>query len=361
MLTVLFRCDASSVIGFGHLMRSIALAEALQESGDDVRFLIREEPSAARVLQDAGLSASWLPASCSLDEVSRALRQAVDDARSGGCVPWVVIDSSQEPRRQSTAALGAGARVLVVDDLGWSHGRVQALVNPNLDAEPSWYPQANGTRLLLGAAYILLRREVLDLPPRADVGAAVRRLLVTLGGSDVHNRTALVVQGLAALEERHRYQLDVDVVLGHGNIHEPEIRRLIAVRGLRCTVHCGVLRMSSILSRADLAITAAGGTVYETARCGIPTLMMVLSENQQRNAAAFERNGLSVLLGRADRLSPSAVADAVGRLMADPQRRTAMNARCRAVVDGRGAERIRQALLAMEMEPAAASCGGVGR
>ena len=347
MLRVLIRCDASAAIGFGHLMRCIALAQRLKASGDQVTFLIRKEPAAVRILRQAGLPAIWLPRGCALGRVVGRLKQLIEASRAAGRSPWVVVDSYEATQRQSRAALASGARVLVVNDAGDAPAHVHAIVNPNLDAARAWYPNANGARLLLGAPYALLRCEFQTVLRPASANT-VRRILVTLGGSDTGNRTELVLRGLGLLDERRRRALDIHVVLGFGNRRGAAMRRLARQLGLRCRVHQGVDRMAPMLSRADVAITAAGGTVFEAARCGVPLAMVVLANNQRRNAAAFVRRGLGLRLGHAETLTPRAVANGIARLLDDAPLRAAMRARGRALVDGQGAGRIRQAMASME-------------
>jgi len=374
-MRVLIRCDASAAIGFGHLMRCIALAQRLKASGDQVSFLIREEPAAVRILRQAGLPAVWLPRRCALNTVLGRLKRLVASSRAAGQSPWVVVDSYEAPQRQSRAALAAGAQVLVVNDAGHAPAHVHAIVNPNLDASRAWYPNANGARLLLGAPYALLRREFHTVRRSASAAAArrvaarsaargtsspagivparslagtVKRILVTLGGSDAGNRTALVLQGFGLLEERRRRALEIHVVLGFGNGRAVVITRLARQLGLRCRVHRGVDRMAPMLARADMAITAAGGTLFEAARCGVPLAMVTLAKNQQRNAAAFARRGLGLRLGSAATLTPRAVANGITRLLDDAPLRASMRARGCALIDGQGPRRIRQAMAAME-------------
>jgi len=351
MSQILFRCDASSDIGFGHLMRSVALAEACQSRGDRVRFLIREHAGAVQVLDEAGLAATWLRADAASDGVEQAICREVR-AMSDGQPRWVVVDHYDQPARQCGVARDAGAQVLRIDDLGGAWTPVQALVNPNLDAQVSWYPEASGGRLLLGAEYALLRRKFLAFPRPTVRSDAVRRIAVTLGGSDRHNRTALMMDGLSALPEEQRRGVTVDVVLGPGFRQTEAIEALAATAGYVCMIHRDAPRISEVLAGADLAVTAAGGTLYEAAFLGIPSLTVTLAANQENNADAFARRGITISMGPAATLSPAAVARAVGALMRDPARRAEMRARGQALIDGQGAERIR-AILAVDSQEAA--------
>lgn len=346
-LTVLFRCDASPQIGFGHLMRCLALAEACVAAGDQVRFLSREDAGARRALERAGREVHWLPASAPLAQVTSGLREAARGAAEAGPV-WAVVDSYDHPGEQVAAAISAGALTLALDDLGWFAGHPQVLLNPNLDAAGSWYPETAGTVLLLGASYALLRGEF----ARARDAAAARArnpvcaLLVTLGGSDRANRTAMVLQGLSELPAELRRGLTVEVVLGPGTAHQETIEACVSRAGYRSVLHIGTERMSELLSRADLAVTAAGGTVYEAAALGVPAAMLMLAENQRANLQAFARRGLGISLGEAAACTPSRVADIVGRLIADEPLRRRMSAAGLSAVDGQGPARVREAMAA---------------
>ena len=345
MRSVVFRCDASPDLGYGHLMRCVALAECFQAHGDQVSVLIREAPGAAAALQRAGIGARWLPRECSLTEILQAMRAWITQSRGvhpGS--PWVVIDSYEQTARQIAVARDAGARVLVIDDVGGLAANAHFLVNPNLDAQASWYPGVNGTQLLLGGSYALLRKEFLLQQPRRDQSAPLGRVLVTLGGSDRQNRLAMVLTGLAKLPTRWRAHLQVAVVLGPGYRYGADIQTLAHRVGARVTLHTAVARMAELMGDVNLAIAGAGSTVYELAYLGVPMVMVTLADNQTRNAEAFSRHGLAISLGPPEHLTPSRVAQVVASLSDDAVQRLAMSVRARAAVDGLGGERIYDAM-----------------
>lgn len=345
MLTIVIRCDASSAIGFGHLMRCLALAQACRCHGDCVRIVIRHDAGAACVLRDGDVEVAWLPSGCSVEEAATGWRDEVCRAGRAGPV-WSVVDIYEQPALVTRIAQQAGAFVLMIDDEGQTNVPAQLLVNWNLDAETSWYPSTSA-HLLLGGSYACLRQEFFDTAARTDTPAVARRVMVTLGGSDAGNRTVLVVQGLARLSLAQRRELAVDVVLGPGYAYRQELERLLASLGLPCTLHQHVETMADLMRQADLGIIAAGGTLYEAACLGLPALVVVVADNQVPNAEAFGRRGLAVILGRTDSLMPFEIATAAGRLIGDPQARARMRALGPSCIDGRGAERIRQAMLAM--------------
>ena len=346
MMTIVIRCDASPAIGFGHLMRCLALADRCRRQGDAVRVVIREDAGAARVLREAGVDAAWLPSACSVEQAAAGLRDELRPAADETGPVWSVVDTYEQPARYAQAAQQAGASVLMIDDGGQAHVTAQLLVNWNLDADASWYPSHASAQLLLGGSYACLRREFSNAAPRA-ASPSVRRVLVTLGGSDAGNRTALGLQALAQLPAAQRQGLRVDVVLGPGCAHREALEQLLPSLGFRCALQQNVAHMSDLMRQADVGIIAAGGTLYEAACLGLPSLVMVLADNQVPNADAFGRRGLAVVMGRADSLAASDIAAAAGRLIEDAEARARMQVEGPACVDGRGAERIRQAMLAL--------------
>lgn len=343
--SVLFRCDASSAIGYGHLMRGVALAERFQAHGDDVTFLIHEDAGASRVISRAGVPARWMPGSAGMPEVLTSIQEEIRKrARQDGPRVWAVVDSYEDAAAQTRCAREADARVLVVDDWGRVDHAAHVLVNPNVDAAASWYPGANGTRLLLGASYAFVRQEFMGQAVARDRSAPVRRVVVTLGGGDLHHQVMAVLRGLEVLSPAQRAGLDVDVVLGHGYREADQAVAFAQTAPYRCHVRQGVFDIAALMSRADLAISGAGGTLYELAYLGVPTVALTLSDSQVRNAQAFAARGAAVSLGMADQLTPAWLAAAVEPVLSDPHRRRTLSERGRALCDGHGPERIREAM-----------------
>jgi spore coat polysaccharide biosynthesis predicted glycosyltransferase SpsG len=89
---------------------------------------------------------------------------------------------------------------------------------------------------------------------------------------------------------------------------------------------------------ADLAVTAAGMTLYECLASGTPVVATCLADNQRPNFEALSRAGLIM---RGEPL----LSKAVLRLAEDAALREALSARGREVVDGKGAPRVAAEIL----------------
>jgi len=102
--------------------------------------------------------------------------------------------------------------------------------------------------------------------------------------------------------------------------------------------------MPEQIAHADVAIGGAGTTSWEMCFLGLPGLGVVLADNQQGVADELSKQGILVNLGRSSELAQSTVATELRRLAGSPSARREMSVRGRALVDGRGAERVVSAL-----------------
>ncbi|WP_322522123.1 hypothetical protein SR882_04360 [Guyparkeria halophila] len=203
--------------------------------------------------------------------------------------------------------------------------------------------QASGrTRFLHGPAYAVLREEFAEACEAAYRSLGENpRLFVTFGGGDDFGAgECLLPPLLEAFPE-----LAVDVVTTRANSGLAVIEALCRTHGKRAALHVGPDRMQPLMCRAGAALIAGGTTTYELAAVGIPFLVVTLVENQRAQAAAWADLGAAVDLGSVDERSVGDRAvTAVDALVRDAGACQAMRQAGRRQVDGRGAERILEAL-----------------
>ncbi len=331
--TLLLRADASSRIGTGHVMRCLALAQAWQDAGGRAHFASAHDLGSlgARLAAD-GFDCTRIDAEAGSQGDALATAQLAHDLRAG----WVVVDGYHFDARYQQALKAAGPRVLLLDDYGGAgHYHAGLVLNQNLGADAAWYARREpDTRLLLGTRYALLRREF--RPWRCwkrTVPEAARKVLVTLGGADPDNRTLLVVE---ALERIAALGLEAIVVVGASYGHLATLRDH---RG-RIDIRRNVTDMPALMAWADVAVAAGGTTSWERALLGLPSLVLVLADNQTAVAAACEQAGLAVNLGRAEHLPSGRLAEELTALLENRERRLAMAQKGRECVDGNGATRV---------------------
>ena len=189
-----FRCDAGRSIGTGHLIRCLALAEALMERGWACRFL--SLPGSRAAVSRFARQAMEIVEAHAVDDPG-AVRALVPQ----GC-DLFVLDSYRLGIQHETALKGWASSTLVLDDRPFRRHAADILLDPTLGRAPGAYEAlvAKDTRLLLGPAYALLRREFSGARPRAlarrTSADAVAKILVSFGGGcGVRPALDLVLEG----------------------------------------------------------------------------------------------------------------------------------------------------------------------
>jgi len=339
---MLVRADASPAIGSGHVMRCLALAKAWQSTGGSVAYLMAESIPALE--ERLGREFALKKISATPGSVSDA-EQTVAEARRGNAA-WVVVDGYRfDPdyiRKLKIAGKiaekRAGLRVLFLDDDGrFDFYAADVVLNQNISAAPEMYGKREAfTRLLLGSDYILLRPEFLAEPQAHEQPAIGRKVLVTMGGSDSENVTGKVLLALSQVKA----DFEARVVIGGGNSRHEELQSLAERLSGRVQIERSPANMAPLMQWADVAISGAGGTCWELAYLGLPSIVIALSRDQQGIAKGLEEREIAVSLGWHANLSEERISDALNHLLVDRGRRVAMSERGRRLVDGRGAARV---------------------
>ncbi|NLG87406.1 MAG: UDP-2,4-diacetamido-2,4,6-trideoxy-beta-L-altropyranose hydrolase [Firmicutes bacterium] len=177
-----------------------------------------------------------------------------------------------------------------------------------------------------GWQYVCLREEFLRAYYEPKANPQAKNLLITFGGADPGNLTCLALQ--AAAEALGNCNAELDVVIGLGNPRIQEISTLVdqvskCFSDLR--LHTHVKRMSSLMHRADLAITSNGRTVFELASCGVP--MISISQNYREASHTFGRlNGGVIDLGLAEHVTIAQLAQNIRDVWLAPEKRLQMQA-----------------------------------
>jgi UDP-2,4-diacetamido-2,4,6-trideoxy-beta-L-altropyranose hydrolase len=340
--TLLIRADASVALGTGHVMRCFALAQAWQEAGGKVVFaMVDPLPSVRERLLCEGMDVVPMESQVgSIDDNRHTveLNRRCDAA-------WVLVDGYHFGAAYQRDLKAAGAQILFVDDDGSSeHYAADLILNQNSNADESSYKSREPhTRLLLGSRYVLLRREFWRWQKwKREIPSLGRKVLITMGGTDPDNITALAI---AALKETRIEGLEALVVVGGNNPHLESLERLAA----ECRGSVRLLRepanMPELMAWADLALTAAGGTLWELLCMGCSVLSFARNVVQAEIVSRLDDEGIVGRLGYPHETKRMQVVTALEELANSQERRARFCRLARQRIDGGGARRVFEALV----------------
>ncbi|GGK09172.1 UDP-2,4-diacetamido-2,4,6-trideoxy-beta-L-altropyranose hydrolase [Pseudomonas matsuisoli] len=353
-MNIVFRVDASLAMGTGHVMRCLTLARALREQGHACLFISREHDGNLNALiGDAGFGLHVLPIGRAQDNDlyhSRWLgaSQAEDAAASQAPIAawrphWLVVDHYALDHRWEALVTPAGCRVLVIDDLADRCHVCDLLLDQNLGRHIDDYRKrvpdhctllVGPGNALLRADFSLLRHSSLIRRERGDL----QNVLIALGGVDQHNHTGNILDALNSCELPDGIRFTV--VLGATAPHLQAVTAAARSCPWPVEVLSGIDDMPRRMAEADLAVGAAGGTSWERCCLGVPTLMVILAENQKSGATALAASGAAVLID-ASRSLVAQLQCAFDQLQASPRRQQMAIAASR-ITDGQGTERLLQ-------------------
>lgn len=338
MKKLLVRVDAGSRMGMGHVMRCLALAQAWQEAGGEAAFLMAPGGDAIHpTLQSEGLQILSLASRCGTVEDAHEAAAAASNMDAD----WIVVDGYQFNAEYQRILKDAGRLLLFFDDYGHcDHYCADIVLNQNPQASEDLYPSREpSTRLLVGVKYALMRREFrCQSPSSRDFPDTAGKILVTLGGSDPENVTLKVMEALRALT----IPGETRVLVGPMNAN---LAILEAAAGRGIELIKNTYDLPGLMRWADMAVSAAGSTSLETCYMGLPSLLLVVIENQRSVADGLDKCGAALNLGLHSVLTPRTIGHRVQRLLESKDQRMALSRRGREVVDGDGASRVLSAIL----------------
>lgn len=331
-------------MGYGHLVRSHALAQAWQEEGGAVLLLTAATDLPSEIAHGS-VSIERLAAAHPDPRDLEGVRSSIG-ARAG-C--WVACDGYHFDRRYADAVMGAGARLLfVADGPARVPPRTDAVLDQTIGAARESYPSTGHGRLLLGPRYALLR-PAFAAPPARRRTRDEDRVLVLTGASDP---TGLAPRIIRALRGIAGSRLRVEVVVGAGSPHEEAVRREAA---LGLSGRFAVLRdppdIAALMREADLAVSGGGTTCWELCAMGVPMILITVADNQLPATTGLARAGAALHLGADPEVSDTQIVTAVLELLADPGRREELSRHARSVTDGRGASRVVRVLRGEPEDP----------
>jgi UDP-2,4-diacetamido-2,4,6-trideoxy-beta-L-altropyranose hydrolase len=340
MKDLVFRVDAGSQVGTGHLMRCLALAQAWRDGGGEATFITAcRNENLLRRLDSEGFCVHKL-ATPHPDPADWEFTRGMIANKTGA---WLVLDGYHYDESYQQKIKAAGYRLLAIDDMAHlEHYYADIVLNQNLHAGQLHYNCEPDTKLLLGTKYVLLRREFLNYKDqRRTVPETARRVLVTMGGSDPNNVTLKVIQALRKIDIPG---LEATVVVGAGNPYADTLEAAAVQSPISVRIVRNADNMPQLMTEADVAVTALGITLWEICFSGLPALVIAHSDYQQNGLQAIEQKGVATSLGLNKNVDTGEIAEGLRQIIASKEIRKSMSCTQQEIVDGLGVKRVLERL-----------------
>ncbi len=367
---ILIRCDASDLIGSGHVIRCCTLARVLVRRKATIHFICRQQSGDLISLIETEFPVIRLPQVSYCTQTGRSYRSTNSSEYEAwlGCSQladatdtihalkhegithfnWLIVDhygldSAWQSVVKSEFFVNTDShplKLLAIDDLANRPHNCDILLDQNFfgyDTHDRYEGLVNTSALLLlGPHYALLGPEYSCLHRVLDNRNGIFRIFVFFG-ADPDNLTALVLQALMHAD----YQsLAVDVVLGFNSPHLKTIQDIVESRP-NFFLHVNLPSLSGLIARADIGIGAGGTNTWERICLKLPTLVFASAQNQLLSSRALDLIGLIRLFPSHLDINPSTIKSFLDKFLAHLPSLSSTNY----ITDGLGAERLCSAIL----------------
>lgn len=337
---IFFYAEGNPDIGGGHIMRCLSIANVLRIRGQQCAFI-----SSTNHYESVIIAAKHLFIKIdseydnpSLEEVCIVINKYLPEI--------VVVDSYYVTERFMHGLLeyvhNVTGKLIFIDDLIENAYSCDILINYNafaVDKQEQYicmYSQESGVKeplFLLGPYYAPLRAEFQNLKKRIPA-QNVENVLVTTGGADALHFT------LDLLRECGRMgQFNFCFIVGPLSLDRMEIEQESREFD-NITIYQNVQDMCGLMRKCDIAISAAGSTLYELCATQTPTITFAMADNQIIGAESFADRSIMIYAGDARDNDRETFVDMILDLTVDISKR--LSERCRMademakLVDGNG-------------------------
>ena len=343
--TILFRCDGSHEIGFGHIVRCIALADELRDKhGSGVVFAVLYDNKAMEMIMNHGYKV----------ETANPREDQFDYGDWFNCIvkknhPCALILDIRDdlPSNIVSNLRKKGILVVTIDDP----------TDRRLLADLAFYPpvpqvekmdwQGFTGQRFIGWEWVILRREFshndenLYKRIKATKKTKIHNILVTMGGSDPKGMTLKTMEALKVMDG----QFEVTIILGPGFAHRDSLNEILGNFPHIHRIFENVLNIGDIMAEADLAVASFGVTAYELAAMGVPAIHLCLTQDHCKSSSVFQKNKIAFCMGQIDEVDVETLAQKVKYLVSHQKLRRNMIKRSQKLFSDNGTPLVAQKII----------------
>jgi len=309
-VNIVIRTDASIEIGTGHVMRCLTLANKLINNGSEVTFICRDLPgNSVSYIRNQGIEVVILKDNYSF--TSQQILQSFKHKPDLLIVDHYEINFLWESQMRPFVK-----KIMVIDDLANRKHDCDLLLDQNYLF--NYENRYNGLvpidcKQLLGPNYLLIRNEFKKSKSNIKFSPErVKNILVFFGGSDATNETEKTILALEEIIDLYGFCLHV--VVGNSNPNKKKIESLCNKLN-NTNFYCQVNNISELMVNADLAIGAAGTTTWERCYLSLPSIVIVIAENQIEIAKSVADKEAIINLGYYNTVLTNDIRDAVVNIL----------------------------------------------
>ena len=297
---IMFRTVGKRSVGMGHVYRCLTLAYKL--TGHEVVFAASDDSDIGiEKIAESNFDVIRIKDEKHFESVLNEIRPdiLIND----------ILDTTAEYMQMVTKY---AKRVVNFEDVGPGAKYADAVINALYEKGDKLHNEYYGSK------YFCIRDEFLEEHPKEFCEEA-ENVLVIFGGADPSDLTGRLYGICKKLHKDHP-GVKFHFLLGFAY---PYSDRIVTCEEDNVFVYKDVKRVSSYMSKMDLAITSQGRTVYELASMGVPAIVLAQNDREAKHVFAGIQNGF-INLGIGEETDDETVISTIGWLISTPNVRKEM-------------------------------------
>lgn len=313
-------------IGLGHISRCSSLYNEIATRGISVDFIVYGDIGKIDFLNGINIiNGNWLDREYLINNLSS--------------YDYVIVDSYKASKELYEIISKKSKRALFIDDIGRLVYPEGIIVNPSLDSSHIDGSHSSNSILLSDPEYVILRDSFRDVK-REDISNEVKKVLIMMGGTDIRGLAPLIIDNIC------RNMLDIEFNIVTGSKDMEKINSQISKpNNITFYNNLDATQIMELMISSDLAITAAGQTIYELLATQTPFIPVQVIENQENNVKSLLKYNPEQIVLRYDDLDFLSNLNSALEIYSDVEYRKNYNLKYKGLVDGYGSKRIVDYLL----------------
>lgn len=306
--------------GFGHVARMIPIYDAFERASISCCFFIKGDGGLEGILEGRkAVTTNWVESF---------------DPDGFGAEDIILIDTLEPPVEFIDRAEKRTQKVYFISDSIDTPNYPFRVINWRVG--PVSGDKQNG---LYGESYVPLRDAVTATKREAAKGDKLQ-VVLSMGGSDVLN---LIPFTLELFVMKFQMEIHFKAIIRSFHPEYDQLKRRYANQ-VEFLTDMPADQLFPAISDCDFAIASGGHSIYEFAYLGIPVIHVLVADNQEP-AKCWDPTGFTIPVGKFDPVTYSRKTEAGIRHFLVPQNRQKASRRGKELIDGKGADRIFEALM----------------
>ena len=320
-MKIAFRVDGNKTLGLGHVKRCISIANNLKNKNISC-FFITQFKQTKKLLESKGFHVFLINKENEYLQINQILAKEFCSK--------LVIDSKRKSIKNLLKKLNKKFKIILIDVY---YDSADLVIFSSLKKSELVYPKNS----LIGTKYILHGIEKLPLKNSKKDNS----ILVTMGGTDKNNISENLINSFAKSE----LSFNLVIVLGEFYAHENKLSKIIN-NDPRFEIVKSPPSLTSLMQKASVAIISFGITVYETAICQLPSIVISHSDENDSAAKFVENFGWILYLGKYNEIVYDDIPKMIFNLMNNKKKLQKMIKSCKKI-DGLGPSNVANSIITL--------------